>query len=163
MTGPELVLLILRYTVFMVTEKTKQIDLLRQKAKRLFRENKQVASPAFAKEKITFNAKGVNHLFYKNPRNIRKLREIETRIDLVPSAVKLLKLLPVYQEESSYKFKGKVIAFWSFEGVIDGKRIKVIIKQVGHGKKHFWSVIPNWRRNRFGKKLNSKGNLAKVD
>lgn len=136
---------------------------LKQKAKLIFAENKEIFCPAFPKEKIALNAKGINHLFYKNPRNIRKLREIETRIELVPRAIKLLKIMPTHQEESSCLFKGKRIYFWSFEGIIDERRIKVIIKRVGQGKKHFWSVIPNWRRDRFGKKLNSKGNLAKVD
>jgi len=40
--------------------------------------------------------------------------------------------------------------FWTFEAVIDNRRIKVIIRQVGNGKKHFWSVIPTWRKDRFG-------------
>jgi len=34
------------------------------------------------------------------------------------------------------------------------------IRQIGDGKKHFWSVIPAWRRVR-GKIVNAKGNLGK--
>ena len=26
---------------------------------------------------------------------------------------------------------------------------KVIVRQVGHGQKHFWSVIPAWRKDRY--------------
>jgi len=48
--------------------------------------------------------------------------------------------MPYFQEESNYKK----------EAVINDRRIKVVIRQVGNGQKHFWSVIPAWRKDRFG-------------
>lgn len=68
--------------------------------------------------------------------------------------------MPIPQEESKYVFENKQYKFWAFEGVIEGKRIKTIVRQVGHGHKHFWSVIPAWRKTKFGR-LNAKGNLSK--
>lgn len=83
-----------------------EISELKRKAKVIFLKNREIICPAFPKEKIFFNSRGINHLFYKNPRNIRKLREIETRIELVPRAIKLLELMPIFQEESSCQRKG---------------------------------------------------------
>jgi len=67
--------------------------------------------------------------------------------------------MPLPQEESKYIKKGKVYLFWAFEAVVDKRRIKVIIRQVGNGKRHFWSVIPAWRRNKFGVINAKKSNL----
>lgn len=146
------------------TKNMSKINTLKKQVKKLFSQNRKISSLAFGSEILTFNAKGINHLFYKNPRNIRNIKEIETRINLIPSAIKLIKIMPVFQEQSSFKtLSGEEINYWSFEGVIDGKRIKVIIRQIGNGNKHFWSVIPNWRRDRFNNIVNSRGSLGKAD
>ena len=39
-------------------------------------------------------------------------------------------------------------------------RIKVIVRQVGNGAKHFWSVIPGWRKIR-GAVSNARGDLSR--
>ncbi len=67
--------------------------------------------------------------------------------------------MPLAQEENTLTNRdGKVCKYWAFEAVVDERRLKVIIRQVGNGKKHFWSVIPAWRRIR-GKVINAKGKL----
>jgi len=35
-----------------------------------------------------------------------------------------------------------MIRYWVFIAIMNGKTIKTIIRQVGAGKKHFWSVMP---------------------
>jgi len=67
-----------------------------------------------------------------------------------PRAIHLLKQSTFYQEESFYVRQGTIYHFWAFEAVVDNRRIKVVVRQVGKGKKHFWSVIPAWRKTRFG-------------
>lgn len=133
-------------------------EQLKKKAKEFFKANKIVKCPAFPNEKIFFNAKGLQHLFYKGPRSKRDLRRIAKNIELLPRAVKLLELMPIPQEEDTYTTHEKKYNFWAFEGVVDKRRIKVIVRQVGTGKKHFYSVIPAWRKKRFGV-LNSKTRL----
>ncbi len=118
--------------------------------KKIFDKNKEIFCPAFPKEKIIFNAKGINHLIYKGGRSRRELSRIETNIRLLPSAINVLKVMPLAQEETFYTRKDKKYQFWTFEAVIDNRRIKVIIRQVGRGIKHFWSVIPAWRKDRYG-------------
>ena len=127
---------------------------------------KKVKCPAFPKETIVFNAKGFNHIFYKGSRSDRDFKDIQTRVRLLDRAIILLKKSWVVQEENGYKtnYKGKIkeFNFWAFEGVIEERRVKVVVRQIGQGKKHFWSVIPAWRSVRFGKKVkNYRNNPAK--
>ena len=122
----------------------------KDKIKKIFDATKEVRCPAFPDEKIVFNAKGINHLIYKGDRSRREQSRIQTNIRLLPSAIKVLKAMAYPQEETSYLRVGVNYKFWTFEAVVDNRRIKVIIRQVGNGKKHFWSVIPAWRKDRFG-------------
>ncbi|PIS22853.1 hypothetical protein COT49_03030 [candidate division WWE3 bacterium CG08_land_8_20_14_0_20_40_13] len=115
-----------------------------------FKQTKEVSCPAFGGNKIYFNAKGINHLLYKGSRSRRDNKRIETNIRLLPRAIKVLQAMPYFQEESNYKKENVSYKFWAFEAVINDRRIKVVIRQVGNGQKHFWSVIPAWRKDRFG-------------
>lgn len=135
-------------------------DELKQKARNFFQENSNVKCPAFPKEKVYLNARGLQHLFYKGSRSKRDLKRIAKNIELLPRAVQLLKLMPLPQEEDSYRAHGQKYKFWAFEGVVENRRIKVVVRQIGTGRKHFYSVIPAWRKKRFGV-INSKKNLAK--
>jgi len=135
---------------------------IRKQVKKDFQKIGKIKCPAFPNEEITFNAKGFGHLFYKgsNTARSRNIKEIIARTRLIPLAVKLLKIMPIWQEEDSNIFNGKTCYYWSFEGVIDNYRIKVIVRQLGNGGKHFWSIIPNWRKlNNI--RLNNKGKLSK--
>ena len=38
----------------------------------------------------------------------------------------------------------KEVTFYEFIAVLDDVRVKVIVKEVQGGEKHFWSVIPCW-------------------
>jgi len=134
---------------------------IRKQAKKDYQSIKCIKCPAFPGEEIKFNAKGFGHLFYKgaNTARSRNSKEIETRTKLIPLAVKLLKIMPIWQEEDSSISNGKTCHYWSFEGVIENFRIKVIIRQIGKGGKHFWSVIPNWRKINH-RRVNNKGKLS---
>jgi len=137
---------------------------LKEKAKEKYSKIGEVTCPAFPNEKIVFNAKGFNHIFYKGGRSGRSKVNIATKIRLLDRAVELLKKSAVFQEQDSYNaiYRGKrrKHKFWAFEGVIKDRRIKVIVRQVGRGKKHYWSVIPAWRKARFGVR-NVRSNIRK--
>lgn len=125
------------------------MKLYKKQIKEIFDRTRHVFCPAFVTEKIIFNAKGINHLIYKGDRSRREISRIETNIRLLPRAITLLSGATFYQEESNYKREGQVYRFWAFEAVVEGRRIKVVVRQVGKGKKHFWSVIPAWRKDLF--------------
>lgn len=123
----------------------------------------EIGCPTFPGEKIVFNAKGFSHLMYQgsSKEKARPEKESQTRVALVERAVKLLEMMPLPQEESVYEFEGKRYYYWAFEAVVEEKRIKVVVRQCGNGKKHFWSVIPGWRKTRFETR-NAKGSLRKI-
>jgi len=136
---------------------------LKQQTRKLFREVRAVQCPAFPKETVAFNSKGINHLFHKGTRTnrMRSRKEIAIRVKLLPRAIKLLSLMPVYQQDVVFNIDGKTLKFWSLEGVVDDRRIKVIVRQIGNGNKHVWSVIPDWRKIR-GVIQNAKSDLSKL-
>lgn len=130
--------------------------------KKLFYEYKEIICPAFPDETIIFNAKGINHLIYKGNRSRREESRILANIRLLPRAVKMLRVMSLWQEENSYTKDDTLYKFWCFEAVVDNRRIKVIVRQVGNGKKHFWSVIPAWRKDRYGI-VNAKNRNLEAD
>lgn len=145
-----------------VIKSMKDHQNLKKLAKAFFKRNPSISCPAFPNEAIVFNSKGLSHLFYKGAEKIsrRELQESEVRINLLPRALEVLQRMPLPQEESELvDTRGKHYRYWAFEAVVDNRRVKVIVRQVGDGKKHFWSVIPAWRKNRGGV-LNARGNLA---
>lgn len=141
-------------TLVLIGFHLKMPKTLKEKAKEKYSQIGEVSCPAFPDETIVFNAKGFNHIFYKGARSGRRKDSIAVRVRLLDRAAELLEISTIFQEEDSYKGvhkgKRKKYHFWAFEGVIRNRRIKVIIRQVGEGKKHFWSVIPSWRKSRFG-------------
>ena len=149
----------------MTTIKDESELTYKEKAREQYTKIGEVKCPAF-NEKVVYNAKGFNHIFYKGSRSDRGFKDIQTRVRLLDRSKELLEKSGVVQEESSYqgkhKGKAKEFKFWGLEGVINDRRIRVVVRQVGQGKKHFWSVIPAWRKTRFGKVKNCKNNLAKL-
>ena len=41
----------------------------------------------------------------------------------------------------------KPVSYFEFIAVIKRNRVKIIIKQIDGGEKHFWSIIPFWGMN----------------
>src|SRR3990167_9251140 len=114
----------------------------KDKIRKIFDKTKSVLCPAFDNGEIIFNAKGINHLLFKGNRSQRDSKRIETNIRLLPRAIYLLQNATFWQEESTYEKDGKHYRHWAFEAIVEDRRIKVIVRQVGNGNKHFWSVIP---------------------
>ncbi|MFH2022040.1 MAG: hypothetical protein ABIJ33_02025 [Patescibacteria group bacterium] len=110
----------------------------------------------YLKEKVTFNSHGFRHMVYRNQKNKRDQKTQSMRFNLLPKAVKLLKLTTTIQEKDTYQSlvrsrqhgveqRGtKATQYYGFIAIIDGWKIKVIVKKIGQGKLFFWSVIPNW-------------------
>lgn len=104
------------------------------------------------KSKIVFNSVGFRHLVWQG-KTPRRRREQIRRFALLPYAAGIIKN-PIGKieyrtgEELSKtkwhhkKMNGKSVAqFWGFVGKVDGKRVKVIVRQVGKGEKHFFSIF----------------------
>jgi hypothetical protein len=127
-------------------------------------ELKYVYCPYFG-EKVYFSSEGFKHMFF---RGLKKLKERDfnskfMRLKLFKFAPKLLRITKTLQEYcTSHQFIPvefnkrkekilKLVKYWGFIAIIDDRRIKVIIKQIGNGKKKFWSIIPNWITRKTGR------------
>lgn len=120
-----------------------------------------IYSPVF-KEKVIFSTNGFNHIIYKKSHSEREKSSQSLRFELLPLASKLIEITTTYQEYEEFfrefiikKHKkrikeNKLVKYWGLIAIIDGQKIKVIIKKVGdNGLLHFWSIIPNWSTSKY--------------
>jgi len=136
-------------------------EKLRADAQKFYSDIRGVISPAL-NNYIHFNSEGFNHIIFKGSRKEREKSSQILRFKLLFLAVKLIKLSTTYQEfEETLKefevkshkkriLKTKPIRYWGVIAIIDGRKIKVIIRKIGEdGKLHFWSVVPAWVTNKY--------------
>ena len=60
----------------------------------------------------------------------------------MPHAAKLIARATTYQEFDVEQKKN--ITYWGLIAIIDGQKIKVVLRKIGNGNVHFWSVFPQW-------------------
>ena len=117
----------------------------------------QVYCPYF-RESVYFTRTGFEHLKLKHKYKARTEKDRAMRFRLLPIALKLL--------SSSYTLQGKIarnnfeyryinnrkeialvlVTYYEFMAIIDGKKIKVIIKQIENNERIFLSVIPLFKQ-----------------
>ena len=145
-------------------------DEVSKKAEELYISIGEVHCPYFG-EKIAFNAKGWRHLKFKSDQVALSRSEQYSRLKLVHVAPEVLKRSHTVQgvwhakrfemqnTNNRWERVMKEVTFYEFIAVLDSIRVKVIVKEVYGGEKHFWSVIPYWGID----KMNSKRVLYSRD
>ena len=135
--------------------KEEDFEKTKIKAEELYDTIKEVHCPYFD-EKIAFNVKGIKHLKFKTDQQARSQADQYARLKLIHLAPEVLKLSKTVQGISEkrkieyQKMNGrwervmKLVRHYEFIAVLRGVRVKVIVKEVAGGDKHFWSVIPFW-------------------
>jgi len=132
---------------------------IRIKACNFYKQINKIRCPALNYQFVHFSSEGFKHLIYKGKgkRKERSKQDQIARFKLLPRARELVKITTTFQEydESVTTIKKKrfkkvvqesaTIRYWGLIAIIRNVKIKVIIREVGNGKKHFWSVIPAWR------------------
>jgi len=118
----------------------------------------------YFQEKIAFNAKGLKHLRFKAERQARSHGDQYARLKLLYLAPEVLKKSHTVQgiwetkkfeaQKTNNRWENvlKTVRFFEFIAVLNNIRIKVIVKEVEGGEKHFWSVIPFWGIDRVNSK-----------
>lgn len=113
----------------------------------------------YFKEKVFFNAQGLEHLKFKKLRKARSEQDQYMRFKLVHLAPEIIKLSNTLQgkwetkqfeyvkNNSRWEHVMKNVIYYEFIAVLKRNRVKVIVKQVESGKKIFWSIIPFWGMN----------------
>lgn len=142
-------------------EDVSNYEKLREDAKNFYIGTHPIVSPALGKY-VYFTAEGFNHLLFKGARSERERSSQILRFKLLSKAVKLIELSTTYQEyeETLKEFevknhkkkvhKSKSVKCWGIIAIIDGRKIKVILRKIGdNGQLHFWSVVPAWTTNKY--------------
>jgi len=136
-------------------------EKLRADAEQYYRGIGRRYSPALD-QYVQFPSEGFNHIVFKQARSERERSSQILRFKLLPLAVKLVELSTTYQEiettlrefdVKSHKKrvrKSKPVRYWGIIAIIDGRKIKVILRKIGdNGTLHFWSVVPAWVTNKY--------------
>ncbi len=128
---------------------------IRDEAENFYKTIGFVYCPYFG-EKIAFNAKGLKHLKFKSDRQARPYTEQYPRLKLLHLAPGVLKKSHTVQgiwkvkrfeaQKTNKRWEHvlKDVTYYEFIAVLKNVRVKVIVKEVWGGEKHFWSVIPFW-------------------
>ncbi len=132
---------------------------LKLKAKKHYAKIGRIPSPALSNEYVAFTSKGFTHLVRKG-RNPRPRNEQIRRFALLPHAETIIKnpeAVIIYRTtETKYwtnRYGQKVLItstahFWTFVEIREGKEIKVVVRQLNLGQKHFFSIMGNNQKRR---------------
>lgn len=128
-------------------EKTKEAALAVYKA------NGSVHCP-YLKTKVHFNARGFDHIRFKEWNKSRTKQEQYVRLKLVKLVPEILSKSHTVQgvwdtqDWERQKKHGKWekimrrVTYYEFVAVVGKARIKVIVKRIEQGEPFFWSIIP---------------------
>jgi len=135
-----------------------QYHCLKENTSNFYNQRECVRCPALNNDKVHFNSEGFNHLIYKGDRSERDKGVQMMKFKLFPSALKIIGLSTTYQEydeeiknirKKKYKkiiFESGAVKYWGLVAIINNTRVKAVVRQIGDGQKHFWSVIPAWKK-----------------
>lgn len=86
-------------------------------------------------ESVYFNNYGFNHLIRK--RGIRRYAwDVKRRLLLLKYAEEI-----IISKSSKIEYKKDKNKFWSITNTVGKKRIKIILRKIGKGKIHFYSIF----------------------
>lgn len=124
-------------------------------SRELYDATPEILCPYF-KSNITLTSDGFNHLLHKPNRQPRNIQEQRLKLKLLKSGLHILNNAGTVQEyrktlekcgvpRKDGFSKTKQAEYWGFHDIV-GKEpmilIRVIVRKIGDGKLHFWSVMP---------------------
>ncbi|MEN9605023.1 MAG: hypothetical protein RJB39_708 [Candidatus Parcubacteria bacterium] len=125
----------------------------------LYKTFKGVYCPYF-QEEVVFNAKGLEHLKFKQKNQARIVEDQYIRLKILKFAPEVLKQTRTIQgiseqkvfelQRSNHRNHHILVdaMYYEFVAIITQVRVRVIVKQIGTGPKYFWSIIPFWSTDR---------------
>ena len=124
-------------------------------SRELYDETPEIVCPYF-KSSVSLTSDGFNHLLHKPNRQPRNIKEQRLKLRLLKRALHVLRNAGTVQEYRTTLekwgspgkdgfSKTKQVEYWGFHDIV-GKNpmilVRVIIRKIGDGKLHFWSVMP---------------------
>ncbi|MFA5432356.1 MAG: hypothetical protein WC319_05720 [Candidatus Paceibacterota bacterium] len=124
----------------------------KEKAKKLYSDIGAVRCPALGDEYVFFSSLGFNHLIRKGriPRSRNEQKRRFTLLLHVEKIIKSPKAVIIYRKENvkekSNRHGEKILIesvahFWALIEKIEDCEVKVIVRQLKDGNKHFFSVM----------------------
>lgn len=107
----------------------------------LYKNYKPVICPVLNNEEIVFNRYGFNHLIRKGTK-LRPQDEVMQRFKLLPLASKIISSEISSLEYREEKRNGEIIKYWGLILEIKKQKVKVVIRRINNGVKHFYSIMP---------------------
>ena len=135
---------------------------IKNNAETLYLSLGEIFCPYF-QEKVVFNAKGLEHLKFKNKNHARSQDDQFTRLKLfhlAPKVIGLTRTIQGISRTNNFEYMRsnartelvmRNVSYYEFVAILEdkqeNKRVRVVIK-------YFWSIIPFWKMDR--EKLNRK-------
>ena len=113
----------------------------------------------YFKSKVSFDARGLEHLKYKRRGKSRNDQDQYMRLKLIRIAPEILKLSHTLQGKleatklehiktnNRWELAMKQVTYYEFIALIGRERCKVIVNQIEREQLYFWSIIPFWGMN----------------
>lgn len=133
---------------------------IKAKAETLYKTVVKVRCPALAAD-VHFSSDGFHHLQFNGVR-VERLKTVQKiKMLCIQEAVEVIKktttiqeyrtaLQPIGKTDRSGFRQTKHVAYYAFHAITDltkPRRVNVVVRRVGDGNYHFWSVMPSWKED----------------
>lgn len=138
-------------------DRQKRFDDVKRKAEEEYKKLDNVINP-FLKKRINFNAKGLDHIKFKEWNKARPISDQFVRLKFLTLAPKILECASTIQEfsesksleriksNSQWNFFAKSVKYYGFVAIWNFRiKIKIVVKEIEGGQPFFWSIIPFWK------------------
>ncbi|MFA4954341.1 MAG: hypothetical protein WC641_03450 [Patescibacteria group bacterium] len=144
---------------------------IKAKAESLYKSVVKVHCPALGMD-VHFSSDGFHHLQYDGTRAERTKLVQRNKILCLQEAVDIIKKTTTIQEyRSAIQPFGKAdkngfrqtkhVKYYAFHAITDltkPRRVNVVVRRIGDGNHHFWSVMPSWKED----KINDSQTVRKI-
>lgn len=111
-----------------------------KKAKEDYKKIGYVECPALDNAPVYFNKYGWNHLMRKG-KNMRDPSDQMNRIKIIPYAVIIIRNIRKLSEYRNNISFDSFAHFWSLRMKVNKSWLRVVIRQMNNGNKHFFSIM----------------------
>jgi len=142
----------------------KQFNVLRSTAEEKYSTFGEIRCP-FLDMNVSFNAKGLDHIKFKQWNKARNRNDQIMRLQLLHLAPLVIKKSHTVQGietgnkferikiHSRWEMKMIQVTYYEFIAVLEKCRVRIIVKRINDTQPYFWSIIPYWKQSASGKKL----------
>ena len=159
-------------------ERQIKFDQIKKSAEEQYRKINSNFCP-FLNKNVNFNAKGLDHIKFKEWNKTRLISGQYLRLKFLKLAPLIIEKASTLQEFSETKVFERIkrnscrerilipVKYYGFVAIIKFKvKIKIIVKEIENGQPFFWSVIPFWKTKKDSiteqtKKVFHEGDLEK--